>query len=305
MGEYALDDKTTATLFAALVRKTRVVMLCTVGLAAVVWTWALRWPKAARRLLATQPWRETPAMVLNVRGTVLVLPGGEHIRVYGLRPEACEVVIRARRVWLVGPDAAGWLAVRVDGLHTPWPARRVRPRQGAPAGPNGQGIATMWVTNVVASARVMLVAGVCGGVGVVAQAVLPWGHWLSYLSVTCLLFSVGPLWWGLRLVKRLEHDERSWVRAEAVEPVWEARASGLASGTITLAFPDGRWVTAHLRRAPLDLFANVAREKALWVADNGVVGFPHYPIVARARVTPVRSLPTTAERPRATRSPVG
>jgi hypothetical protein len=139
----------------------------------------LTWRAATSKLLAEQPWRETPAKVLNTRGTVLVFPGGEYVRVTGL------------------------------------PA----------APPTGDVIADMWLRFFV---------------------------------------------------------ER--FRAEAVDVSWRVRRNGLADGTATLVLPDGRGFTEQLDRAPLDLFANVVREKALWVAGNRVVGFPCYPVVATARL---------------------
>ena len=48
---------------------------------------------------------------------------------------------------------------------------------------------------------------------------------------------------------------------------------------------------AHLDGAPLNLFANVRRESALWGTDNDVVGFPQYPIVAVTRLSPTGARP--------------
>jgi hypothetical protein len=80
--------------------------------------------------------------------------------------------------------------------------------------------------------------------------------------------------------------------AEVAVPVRHTHAAW----TVTLNFPDGRRFTARIRRAPLGLFANAVREKTLWVADNWVVGFPHYPVAAIARFTEI---------PREALSPVG
>lgn len=49
---------------------------------------------------------------------------------------------------------------------------------------------------------------------------------------------------------------------------------------------DGQRYTAHLEGVPVDLFANAWRAETLWVAGNGVVGFPDYPVIAFACLTP-------------------
>jgi hypothetical protein len=60
----------------------------------------------------------------------------------------------------------------------------------------------------------------------------------------------------------------------------------LANGTVALRFPDGRRFTAQFDKASVDLFANVAHDRVLWVSDNGVVGYPYYAVLAAARLTP-------------------
>lgn len=111
--------------------------------------------------------------------------------------------------------------------------------------------------------------------------------WVFSMVLLLLIPAAYLLYLGAVLVRawylaRLRPRE-PWTRAEAVDVSWRVRRNGLADGTATLVLPDGRGFTARLDRAPLDLFANVVREKALWVAGNRVVGFPHYPVVATAR----------------------
>lgn len=316
MGETALADETTARLFAALVRGKRLlagyVLLAVAVMVAILsgtvlglafaacfvavfgtLLWGkeelvlrvLWWPPAMRRLLATQPWRAMPVMVLQRRGTVLALPDGAHVRVYGLSAAGCEVVIRARRVWLVGPDDAGWLAVRVDGLHTPLPARLVRARHAPAAGPNGLVIVTAWVENVRTAMRLGVVAMALVVPGAVSN-ILSGGRWWSYPVLAMVLFSGGvQLWVSLRF-RRLRHTG-PWVRSEVVATEWESRWDGSASGTVTVRFPDGKLFDARIDRAPVDLFVDARQEKVLWGTADGVVGFPYYPVAARATFTPV------------------
>jgi hypothetical protein len=246
---------------------------------------AVDWRWVPRRLLAEQSWRETQALVLNTRGTVLVLSPGEYVRVYGLPPALREVLVRARRVRLVGPDDEGRLAVRVDGSYVPWPARRIEPQRATAALPTAEPIAAMWVRLLVGFARPVFVFAVVLTVAVVPMAAFPGRRWWDFLVLAVYVISAVVCWSRLRYVARLRHTG-PWFQADAEISSWRERRNGLADGTVALRLPDGRRFTAQLDRAPLDLFANVAHDKILWVADNGVVGFPYYPIVAAARLTP-------------------
>jgi hypothetical protein len=237
-----------------------------------------------RQLLAEQPWRETPALVLNLRGTVLALPDGEYLRVRGLPQVVREVVVRARRVWVVGPDAAGRLAVRVDGMYVPWPARRVPPPRATAALPLGETIVAMWVRHSTPPRAAVVLLGVVALVNVPVAAIPPWRWWDVLVSVAYVIVVVIG-WSWFRHFARLRHSG-PWVRADAEIQSWQARRNGLADGTIALRFADGRRFTAQLDKAPVDLFANVAHDGILWATDHGVVGYPYYPVLAAARLTP-------------------
>lgn len=244
------------------------------------------WRPAPRRLLAEQPWRETPVKVLNLRGTVLVLPDGVYVRVSGLPAAARGVVVRTRRVWTVGPDAEGRLAVRVEGLYTPWPARRIPPRPGTAALPADGRTTAMTARHAeVTSGRVT--TGVLAVLSLLALmsgvlAVLG-GAWTDYLQTAVYVLLAVAFLARVRYLRQFR-PSAPWVRVEAATPSWRARGGGLASGTVTVTFPDGRRRTAQLDRAPLDLFANVVREKGLWVAGDRVAGFPDYAVVATVRL---------------------
>jgi hypothetical protein len=321
--EPALEDEFTAQRLAVSVRQARVSMLCWVIL--LVWAaasclalvapvlagvavpagqlalplvvatfWrvgtriepsAVEWRPVLGQLLAEQRWRETPALVLNLRGTVLALPGGEYIRVSGLPQTVREMVVRARRVWVVGPDAAGRLAVRVDGMYVPWPARRVPPPRATAALPTDDSIVAMWMRLHLPPARaVFTVIGALTLLRVAVTAIPPWRWWDILVTVAYVLALV-PCWSWLRYFARLRHSG-PWVRADAEIQSWQARRNGLANGTVALRFPDGRRFTAQFDKAPVDLFANVAHDRVLWVSDNGVVGYPYYAVLAAARLTP-------------------
>lgn len=312
----ALDDDVTARLFELSVQRVRngtygqlmlpattvmvvwmwttaapvlAVLLLAVGL---VGTWmclrelvpgASRWPAIARRLLSEQPWRETPGTVLDTRGTVLALADGTCLRVYGLPKPAREVAVRTGRVRVVGPDRTGWFVARVDGLHTPWPARLVPARKAVPATPTTEPVVAAWGRYRVARARGDIWFAVAGTAVVAVMAWLIGDPWLGALVAAAAVVSGALLVRQLRRTVRLR-DAGPWRRAEASVPSWTSRQNGLGDGIIALRFPDGQRFTAHLERVPLDLFANAWREEALWVAGD-VVGFPDYPVAAFARLT--------------------
>lgn len=75
----------------------------------------LTWRAATAKLLAEQPWRETPAKVLNTRGTVLVFPGGEYVRVTIRLPAAVRQRFRAATVAAVLGTSLFVLGMVADG----------------------------------------------------------------------------------------------------------------------------------------------------------------------------------------------
>lgn len=249
------------------------------------------WRPASRRLLAEQPWRETAVRVLNTNGTKLYLTGGEYIKVQALPPAVREMIVRAGRVWLVGPDAKGRLAVRVDGLLTAWPARRIPPLQGTAALPTGEPITRILLRPLTDSRRSVAFAALAfiAILQMIASILPPARNWSWFAAAVVML--VGSVV-GFALTRRLRrlfissHVTDPWIRAGATVTSWRVRRNGLVAGTVALTLPDGRALTAHLDRAPLDLFANVHQEKALWLAGDRVVGFPYYAVVAFARLTP-------------------
>jgi len=252
---------------------------------------AATWRPGMRALLARQPWRELPVRVLNATGTTLCSPAGEHLGVRAMPAAVRELVARKGKVGVVGPDAKGRLVVRVDGLLTLWPARRIPPVDGTARYPTDEPIMAMWLRPMVAR-RQWVVSVVLAFIGVLelVLAVLADGDWrLLLFGAGFLSFAGARLAW-LRRIRRLL-PTTSWTRVEAAAPTWRVRWSGTADGTVTLTLPDGRTVTARLRHAPLDLVAAVRDEKALWLADDTTVGFPHYPLLARARLAGVGAVP--------------
>ena len=253
------------------------------------------WPRAARRLLAEQPWRELPVTVLDRRGTVVALSDGSQLRVHGLSRVAREVAVRAGRIWVVGPDRTGWFAARVDGLYTPWPAHRVKVRSAAPAMPGTEPIVTLWGRYRVERARGDLWYSLVATVVLAALSVFAGESWgagdvvggdvvggaVVVGGVVAVVLAVRQLRRTVRL-----RDAGPWHRGEATVSSWTNRLGGVGDGIIAVRFPDGHRYTVELERVPLDLFANAWREEMLWVAPGGVVGFRDYPVAVFAEVVP-------------------
>jgi hypothetical protein len=346
--EPAIEDDTTARLFTATTTRMTSASwgLCTLlaGAAAAVWLWSLapvfgmavtaalcvlawqvaagpppsaaRWPKAAKELLSAEPWRPVGAAV---RGATVTLADGTLVRVWELPPPARAVIARTGLVWLVGPDAHGWMALRVDGLHAPWPARvRGAGVRLQAAGPTGmvdglwsgtgvpatrhQGDVAVVVTPVQApqvvaaddpvsaawvrhNARVhwgeLVFAGLCTA-ALCVLGVLAAPLWLALAAVAAGAVAAGVPAWRLRTVHRLAGllARGPWQRAEAV----------LTDGVAAVRMTSGTRFTVDLRDLHPDLAANAGETESLWVAgapdEVAAVGFPGYPVLAAARFTP-------------------
>jgi len=335
--EPAIHDDTTAKLFAHMATQTAslswrvfalVVAVATtvwlasvqpfigglVGLATFFGCWQLaagpalavpRWPAPARRLLAAQSWRAV--LVTAVHNGSLELGDGTRARVWGMPAAVRDVIARTGRVWLVGPDARGWLALRADGLHTPWPAR-ITTRGPADrstglrlpvAGPTGvvDGLwsdpttTDRWLAPVARLADPMVVqvrhlvgrqwsdlvftTALMAALVVVAALVDVGPHaWLVPLAVVVALGVVGHSVWRVRTVRRLAAllHAGPWQRADATLPSWDVRQRGRGDGTATVRMPGGERFTLDLRAVHLDVLANTRQTESIWVAGTPAPG---------------------------------
>lgn len=270
------------------------------------------WLRPATRLLRAQPWR--PARV-RVYGVTKGLPRTPlHVRepdgstVSLLAPAlpwvAQQVMARTGRVWLVGPDARGWAAIRSAGLALPLGQARVAdvgvtagfevsPVQAAPAAVATAGDDAVLAraiagprrrsrTDLVAPGLLLAFAlfvmvdllrrGVQGRVDLL----------LGLAGVTLLI--LGLLGWR---VHRLWHWRR--VSRLLARGPWTPVPAALDDGTTRAALPDGR--VAELRRPSPALLANIAATGRMWTAGpvdgaagHVAVGLPGYPFLATARI---------------------
>jgi hypothetical protein len=226
------------------------------------------WPRV-RPLLARQPWRQTGALVLAARGTLLRLADGTVARVWDVRPPVRDVIARTGRVWVIGPDEAGWLALRVDGFHTPFPARVTR--GSAPvASPAPTSLPDHLARVQRTSLLRWLVGVVVGGVLVVLAPVF------GAVAVAGCLGMAALRGYLAREVRRFAGID-SWQRLEVTVAPWESTRNGLATTTVTT--PSGPLV---LPAADLNVLANAMRSGVIWVAP-GVAGYPDFPLLARTK----------------------
>jgi len=226
------------------------------------------WPRV-RPLLARQPWRQTGALVLAARGTLLRLTDETVVRVWDMTPPVRDVIARTGRVWVIGPDEAGWLALRTDGFHTPWPARVTRG-----SAPVASPVPTSLPGYLARVQRASLVRWLVGAVAGLSLAVF-----MPVLGAVVLAGCLGMVVLRIRLernVRRLAGID-SWQRLEVTVTPWESTRNGLATTTVTTS--SGPLV---LPAADLNVLANAMRSGVIWVAP-GVAGYPDFPLLARTK----------------------
>ncbi len=279
------------------------------------------WIGPASKLLRTAPWRPAAVKVyrpsrgfprarLGVReddGTTISLLAP------ALPWAAQQVLARTGRIWLVGPDAKGWTAIRSAGLALPLGQARVTAadvttgyeinvEQPAPVRAPlasadvvlSRTIATprrRSRTELIAPALLLVFAGfvvvdlVRRGVRA-DQVLLAVGVGAGTLAVIALMaWRVHRVVHWTKVDRLLGSGPWTAVPIDLPEPagLTRQRATGLAT------LPDGRTVPVALARTGHALRANVAATGQLWVAGRpaagaeAVVGLPGYPFLALAR----------------------
>ncbi|SDC77283.1 hypothetical protein [Actinokineospora iranica] len=279
------------------------------------------WIGPASRLLRAQAWRPAAVTVFRpTRGfprTRLLVREEDGTAKNLLAPAlpwpAQQVLARTGRVWLVGPDARGWVAIRSAGLALPLGQARVTAEdvsagyqieveQPAPVrAPLAAADAVLSRviatprrrsrTELVAPALLLVFAGFVV-VDLVNRGIRPDQVWLAVFVGLGTLGLVALLAWRVRRVLYWAKADRllaagPWtpVPAEFAAPTRVRRAA--ATGRATL--PDGRVVPVALRRSGHALRANIAATGLLWTAGPPVaggeaaVGLPGYPFLTVAR----------------------
>ena len=286
----------------------------------------LRWRGPARELLDTQPWRPADVSVFHQpRGRARALgsrlrvldASGEPIwlSVLGLNWSGQQVLARTGRVWLVGPDDEGNVAIRSSGLAVPIAMAQVGAQQPADVLVEAQQRAPrrapkarddVVVANLLAGprrrSRTDLVAPILllGLAIVVLVAILRsdhaaprYGELIGSVLVILVLLAAFAGWRVSRLVRTSRIDRMLAAGPWRPVPVDldgtpDPRKQELR-GNATL--PDGGKVGVSVPRAGFVLAANVAATGLLWVVGEPsagcrtVVGLPGYPLLAVATFT--------------------
>jgi hypothetical protein len=344
----ALADPTTATLMNMLTRRTRSVTSSFAYLPLYVMSWAWmfipglriepglvvmaaatiacslfamgqatyvyvrcgRWLRKGERLLRAQSWRPVPAVVTG-RGTVEINEDGRssRLRAPGMYDAVAQVIVRTGRVWVVGPDARGWLALRVDGLHAPWPARRVGAGTGSaarePVAPGTTGtaaydpVAASWARTAVRLLLLPLLpyvffiavfAATAVGLAMVTHVVVPWVIFAMVFIVPCVILLMIKLRRS-RAHRRLPALLRAgpWRRVRI--QIWPGRTlgwTGTANTTGTVWLEDGSTLKIALPGASIDLLGTIGETGTLWLAGEPApgrslaAGFPGYQLLGVA-----------------------
>ncbi|EWC62866.1 hypothetical protein UO65_1814 [Actinokineospora spheciospongiae] len=277
------------------------------------------WLRPAARLLAAQPWRRAAVTVFRpARGRTPLLvtepDGTRHALVAAALPWAVrQVFARTGRVWLVGPDAGGWVALRSSGLALPLGAARVTAAdvalgyevevaQPAPvrapvaaadavvsrliAGPRRRSRTELIAPTVLLVFAGVVIADLLGRdfAGELLE--------LTLLVLLATLLLAGLLAWRVRKVRYWAKVDRmlgvgGWTPVPAT--LAESAVDGGPRTVTAQAVVAGRTVPVTLPRASQALRANVAGTGKLWVAGvpapgaEAVAGLPGYPYLNLAR----------------------
>ncbi|WP_436495609.1 hypothetical protein [Actinokineospora sp. HUAS TT18] len=251
-------------------------------------------------LLGAQAWRPVGARVVRGTSTWLersvVEVDGKLLRLTGASPAHLAVLARSGMVWLVGPDARGRAAVRIEGSHEAWLAQVV----GGPVEPArlpdvGADVTAGWTTWLRGRTRLALVALALMAVGMlVALVILTESAWWQALVIVATVGAIaGAVAWRLSPLRANAGlaallSAGVWVQVSASLAPWQARLGGFAKATATLRLADGRVLVAEMAAAPVDLLGTVWDTGALWVVGEPVpgatvaVGYPGYPLVTAA-----------------------
>ncbi|WP_157367748.1 hypothetical protein [Alloactinosynnema sp. L-07] len=247
--------------------------------------------RPTREFLARNGWRPASARLI---GSTLEVddPQVRHLRLTFV-PRAHRLVIaRTGRVWLVGPDAGGRVAVRVEGSHAVHPVRRADGTGASRTERLGDGATVTRLTaRRLASTPVLTVSAM--GLGYAAVSVnftAPLFGTLVSCAVMTLFWSVAVIyqWQWCRLPALINAGE--WVRAEIQLAPWTAQRNQIASAHGHIRLADGTILAISMRAAKVDLLGTILESGVLWVAGEPqpgrtvAVGFPGYPQLAVAKI---------------------
>jgi len=258
-------------------------------------------------MLRAEAWRQVPALVTE-RGVIEVHEDVDtvwQLRTPPLGAAIPELITRTRRVWLVGPDAKGWLSFRVDGSRSPLPARRTRVSVASvarePASPGTTGtaaddpVAALMARDLRRTLlRVLwgpvlalpIIAALVAGLSMMTRSATGW-FVLGVLLVALLVPGETNRW-------RAGHDIRAvpallaagpWQRIAIQLDGWNApQNSTLATANGTVQLGDGTSLELTIT-ASVSLLGNIDETGTAWIAGEPApgrkraVGIPGYPLL--------------------------
>ena len=286
------------------------------GTLAVVATTAF-WIGPATKLLRAQPWRpgkvrvyrqlkglpRTPLRVREPDGTTtdLIAPA--------LSWTAQQVLARTGRIWLVGPDARGWTAIRSAGLALPLGQAKVvdsaadfrfevSPVQTEPESARTAGDDAVLARAIAAPRRrsktdllapaLLLVFAVFVLVDLLRRGTAERVELLAGLLVATALI-LGLLAWRVYRMRHWTRVARLLAAGRWTPVPVDIELTDERTVTARATLPDGRTAPVRFHRASRALLANIAATGRMWTAgapgDGPVaVGLPGYPFLAVARI---------------------
>nr|WP_253832265.1 hypothetical protein [Actinokineospora globicatena]MCP2301166.1 hypothetical protein [Actinokineospora globicatena]GLW77198.1 hypothetical protein Aglo01_16800 [Actinokineospora globicatena]GLW84032.1 hypothetical protein Aglo02_16720 [Actinokineospora globicatena] len=278
------------------------------------------WIGPAGRLLRAEPWRAASVKVYRpAKGfprARLVVKEADGTSLSLLAPAlpwaAQQILARTGKIWLVGPDDKGWVAIRSTGLAAPLGQARVstadlstgyeitvdQPDPAMASLASGDAVLAKVIamprkrsrTDMVAPV-VLLAFAVFVVVDLLKRGVRADQVGLAVGVFAGTLIIVGFFAWRLykalywaKIDRLLSLGPWNAVTAELPEPTRVGRTTVTAQATLA----DGRIVPVTLPRAGHAIRANIAATGKLWVAGipadgkQMVTGIPGYPFLNRA-----------------------
>ncbi|MBC6450854.1 hypothetical protein [Actinokineospora xionganensis] len=255
--------------------------------------WILGIPRSAP-LLRTWAWRQARARVVRAGRpsftSLIECDGDLVLRVNRLSAAHLALIARTGRVWVVGCDDKGWAAVRVDGSHVVFPARRAKVSREVPVKAEGDVTALIAARmRFGATAQIRLLIGVVAWAAVMVALDVR----LTYLG-GILGASV-----GMAAMRRSAVVDRKlpalvadagWCELPVSMNPWFWREDGTSTAEGVVALPDGRMLAVRMPNATVDLLGTIYERGTVWfsaVPESGktvAVGFPGYPLLAVATI---------------------
>ncbi|MCP3799626.1 hypothetical protein NLX83_10195 [Allokutzneria sp. A3M-2-11 16] len=265
-----------------------------------------RWLHAAARMFAAEPWRPVTVRALRGRWLELELESEDvvHVRLAVGMGSFLQALGRAERLWIVGPDKNGWVALHLAGMRAPFPGRIGQqpdaPRTAISAYDPTAPASTDAVTSVAAVALVRLShqlylpAKIALSIALGVLIPVAWTGELVLVPISAVAVLIaGGLF--VRARKRLAGwpkltqllEAGPWQRATAeLDEPWEPGPRGAADATATLTLANGEQLPVRLPLLGVDVAEYMRNTGTVWIAGEPgstfAVGVPGSPILAVA-----------------------